>query len=107
MWDASPSRLAAAYGTDVSRIEQLSYSLAEQIHQHYCLSRGIVNHSEARPDQQVALSVLASLAGADWWMVRGDERASVIESDEPLKIVFMHSGGDAVGGDLADDSTES
>lgn len=57
------------------------YSLAEQMHQHYCLTRGIVNHNESRPDQDIALSVLGSLAATDWWLVRDAYRLQAIVPD--------------------------
>lgn len=76
MLTASIANLALRYGEDESTIAQRVYALAEQVHRHYCLNRGFVNHSESRPDEHVAVSVLTSLAGADWLLVREAERIS-------------------------------
>ena len=76
-WLSGLSDVALAYGLPEAEIEQRMYTLAEQLHQHYCLQRGIVNHNEARPDQHVALSMLAALVATDWFMVHGDERRPV------------------------------
>lgn len=73
-WSASVSELALAYGVDETTIQQRMYALAEQIHAHYCFSRGPVNHAESRPDEHIAAAMLRALAGADWWMVKGSER---------------------------------
>jgi hypothetical protein len=69
-WQSSIIVLSAAYGWPTDKMQTAVYAVAEQVHRHYCLSRGIVNHNEARPDQHVAVSILSSLAGADWWMAR-------------------------------------
>lgn len=73
-WITSTSQLAAAYGIDESTMQQRVYALAEQIHAHYCFSRGPVNHSESRPDEHIAAAILGALVGVDWWMVKGSER---------------------------------
>ena len=73
-WTNSISQLASAYGLDETQMQQRVYALAEQIHSHYCFSRGPVNHAEARPDEHIAAGILGALAGVDWWMVRDSER---------------------------------
>jgi len=78
--------LARAYQLDEATIATRAYALAEQIHRHYCLGRGVVQHHEARPDQQAALSILLSLAGTDWWLVRSDEAltaTALVSIDDP------------------------
>lgn len=72
-WAGSISTLAKAYGTTEDSIATATYALAEQIHRHYCLARGLVLHSEARPDQQVAISIMMSMAGQGWWVVQSDQ----------------------------------
>lgn len=102
-WAITLSNLAMAYGWDEDKTSMAVYVIAEQIHRHYCLSRGIVNHSEARPDQDVALSVLGALAGVDWWLVRGEDVLPPAVPSEPLEApveVRYFEGG------LADDTTE-
>jgi len=74
-WSASLTSLSSAYGLDRDSMATAVYAMAEQIHQHYCMSRGIAQHNEARPDQHVATSVLMTLAGSDWWMVRSADIA--------------------------------
>ena len=74
MLTASISNLSLIYGEPEDSISQRVYALSEQIHRHYCMSRGFVNHSASRPDEHVAVSVLMSLAGADWFFVRDAER---------------------------------
>lgn len=73
-WIASINDLALAYGLNADDMQQRVYALAEQIHTHYCFSRGFVTHSEARPDEHIAAGILGALAGADWWMVRTADR---------------------------------
>lgn len=93
---ATVGNLSVAYGVDESAMSQRVYAIAEMIHRHYCLSRGIVNHNEARPDQHVAVSILSALAGTDWWLVRDAERKVIepepIEPSEP----FVHLGNETV-----------
>lgn len=73
IWTSTIATLAAAYRCDRDQMATRVYALAEVVHQHYCLQKGLVSHSEARPDQQVAVAILMSLAGVDWWLVRGHE----------------------------------
>lgn len=84
VWTGSIGALARAYQTDESTMSTRAYALAEQIHRHYCLANGIVQHRESRPDQQAAISILLSLAGEDWWVVRGAELLSRA-SDDPTE----------------------
>lgn len=87
---ATVSNLAIAYEVDEQTMHVAVYALAEQMHRHYCLSRGMVNHSESRPDQDVAVSVLAGLAGGDWWLVRAIDRVANLAAgplDEPDTVV--------------------
>ena len=79
-WTASLSNLATAYGWDEGKMATAVYAVAEQLHQHYCLSRGIVNHSESRPDQDVAVSFLSSLAGTDWWIAKSMDMRPSLET---------------------------
>lgn len=79
-WAATVSNLATAYGRDKDQMAVAVYAIAEQLHQHYCLSRGIVNHQESRPDQDVAVSLLGSLAATDWWLVRSMELRPAMDS---------------------------
>lgn len=104
-WTATKANLAKAYGWDEDKMEMAIYAVAEQIHRHYCLSRGIVNHAESRPDQDVALSVLGALAGVDWWMVKSADLAPLPESPAAPPEEFVHYGDDSVMG-WADDSTQ-
>lgn len=67
-WSASIKTLTVAYGQTEDAVAMATYALAEQIHRHYCLARGLVNHSEARPDQHAAISIMMSLAGTDWFL---------------------------------------
>lgn len=115
-WAASLVALSKAYGVDESTMAQRVYAISEQIHQHYCLSRGIVNHNEARPDQDVAISILGYLAGADWWLVRSDERIwrtarGDVHVTAPVSIERLRAAGltdaeiDSLGGSVMSDDT--
>lgn len=79
--------IALTYGIPEDEVALRVYTIAEQVHVHYCLQRGIVNHSESRPDQDVALSILGALAGSDWWLVKGVERVTRPLAGEPLAQV--------------------
>lgn len=81
MVDASTDLLITAYGLDRSQVEMATYAVAEQIHQHFCLPRGIVTRHEPRVDQQVAVQILSSLAGSDWWLVHRDQRIWPVEPE--------------------------
>ena len=95
-WSASIKTLASVYGQDEDTMAMAVYALAEQMHQHYCLARGLVNHSESRPDQNVAVSVLMTLAGTDWWIVR---KVDITRSD-PVGALTVEETGPG------DDATE-
>jgi|SRR4029079_10626570 len=89
-WQSSLTVLAAAYGWTEEKTATAVYAISEQVHRHYCLSRGIVNHNESRPDQQVAISILSSLAGSDWWMVRMED---MCRDEAPTgETVFLSTG---------------
>jgi hypothetical protein len=74
--------LASAYGVTEDEVSVAVYAIAEQMHQHYCLSRGIINHREARPDQHVAISVLAGLAGSDWFLGHSADFVQAVADDQ-------------------------
>lgn len=69
-WSSSIATLATVYNASEDDVAVAAYALSEQIHRFYCLQKGIVMHSEPRPDQQVAISIMMALAGTDWWVVR-------------------------------------
>jgi hypothetical protein len=98
-WITSISQLAAAYGLDENTMQQRVYALSEQIHSHYCFSRGPVNHAESRPDEHIAAGILGALVGVDWWLVRGGERVSLVTHSDSTPEFF----GDLSRHDVEDD----
>ncbi len=76
-WVSSISQLATAYEKSLSETQQMVYALAEQIHSHYCFSRGPVHHTASRPDEHISIAILGALAGADWWLARSSGIAPV------------------------------
>jgi hypothetical protein len=68
--DSTIERLSVVYGLPEDAIYRAVYTLAEQLHQNFCLTSGIVNHSEARPDQQIAADILRRSAGMGWYFVQ-------------------------------------
>ena len=67
-FSSSAAALASAYGVTPDEMVVRIYSLSEQIHAHCCVTRGLVMHSESRPDQHIAAAILGSLAGGGWWL---------------------------------------
>lgn len=48
-------------GWTKDEIDQLTYALAEQIHQYSCVTRGDSRHSSSKPDLDVAAAILVGL----------------------------------------------
>lgn len=101
VWAATLSNLAKAYGQTEDETAVAVYAVAEQVHQHYCLSRGIVNHQESRPDQHVAISILGSLAATDWWLARSAALRPALEALEP-EARFLDDAAEGGFGPMAD-----
>lgn len=75
----------AALGIDRSSVETMTYALAEQIHQSFCV--GFVAHSTQRPDQHLATLVLTNLFDSGWVLTNaafgGPESLRLVRYDPP------------------------
>lgn len=94
--------LALVYEVTEGEVEQRMYAMAEQIHAKYCLAKGIVNHTDNRPDQDIALAVLGGLSAGNWYLMHKDPPAP-----QPDATPFVNFGDDTVMGSWAEDDDDA
>lgn len=69
-------------------IERMSYTLAEQLHQHTCVPRGLYSHRTARPDQDVAISMLVNLFDVGWYMYGRNATLPVTSVHDSTFVIY-------------------